>query len=229
MPNPPAVDRPTRVWDLPTRLFHWLLATAIVFSIVTAHIGGDVMAWHFRSGYLIFGLLVFRLVWGFVGGRWSRFASFIYAPSTVLRYLRGQAGAEEHLDVGHSPLGSFSVFALLALLVAQVGTGLLSDDDIGNTGPLNRFVSNKTAGVATAWHGDIGQWLLIALVALHIGAIAYYRLRRGKDLLGPMISGDKALPPGTPAAADSGASWLLAAAIGGIAAVLVSWVVSLGG
>src|SRR5438045_720920 len=100
MPEPAAADlSPVRVWDLPTRLFHWLLAAAVIFSLTTGWL--DALAWHMRSGYLIFGLLVFRLVWGLVGGRWSRFTSFVYAPGTTLRYLRGQARADEHLDVGH--------------------------------------------------------------------------------------------------------------------------------
>ena len=92
--------RKVRIWDLPTRVFHWLLAAAVICSVITAKIGGNAMAWHFRSGYLILTLLAFRLVWGLVGGRWSRFASFIYSPATLLRYLRGQARPEEHLDVG---------------------------------------------------------------------------------------------------------------------------------
>ena len=228
MPTPPA-ERPTRVWDLPTRLFHWLLAATLVVSVISGHVGGNAMIWHFRCGYLVFTLLTFRIVWGFVGGRWSRFLSFVYAPGTVLRYLRGEVRADEHLDVGHSPLGSLSVFTLLVLLVVQVGTGLVADDDTGNTGPLNRFVRNATAGSATGWHADVGQWILLALIALHIGAIAFYRLRRGRNLVPPMISGDKALPDGTPATTDNAGTRLLAAAVAAAAAALVAWVVSLGG
>ena len=111
--------RLVRIWDLPTRVFHWVLALAALGSVITAKIGGNAMAWHFRFGYLIFTLLAFRILWGIFGGHWSRFRNFIYAPATVLRYLRGQARPEEHLDVGHSPLGAGSVFALLTVLMLQ--------------------------------------------------------------------------------------------------------------
>ena len=94
-----------RVWDLPTRLFHWVLAACVIGSVVSAKIGGNAMVWHFRLGYVVFTLLAFRLLWGMVGGRWSRFGSFVYAPATLLRYLRGGSRAEEHHEVGHSPLG----------------------------------------------------------------------------------------------------------------------------
>jgi cytochrome b len=120
-----STNSPIRVWDLPTRLFHWTLALAIVGSVVSAKVGGNAMTWHFRLGLLALALVAFRLLWGVVGGRWSRFASFIYAPATVLRYLRGQAAPGEHLDVGHNPLGSLSVFALLAIVAVQVTTGLI--------------------------------------------------------------------------------------------------------
>ena len=109
MPDPAL--KPVRVWDLPTRVFHWLLALAIIGSVVSAKIGGVAMVWHMRLGYLVFTLLAFRLLWGLVGGRWSRFGSFLHAPATTLRYLRGQHRSAEHLDVGHNPLGSFSVIA----------------------------------------------------------------------------------------------------------------------
>ena len=141
-----------RIWDLPTRLFHWLLAVSIIALVVTAKVGGNAMEWHFRLGYAVLALLVFRILWGLVGGRWSRFASFAYGPGTVLRYLRGRSRADEHHEVGHSPLGSLSVFALLGFLALQVATGLVADDEIATVGPLNRFVSGSLASQATGWH-----------------------------------------------------------------------------
>jgi len=130
----PTASRVVRVWDLPTRLFHWLLAAAVTAQVVTGHVGGAAMTWHFRTGYCIFALLVFRLVWGLVGGHWSRFANFIYGPASVLRYVRGQHRSDDLFHVGHNPLGSASVFAMLALLSLQVATGLVADDDAGNAG-----------------------------------------------------------------------------------------------
>src|SRR6185436_9816575 len=90
---------PIRVWDLPTRVFHWVLASCVIASIVSAKIGGNAMVWHMRLGYVVFTLLIFRLVWGLIGGHWSRFANFIYSPGAVLRYLRGASASHEHHDV----------------------------------------------------------------------------------------------------------------------------------
>lgn len=228
-PEPAPALAPVRVWDLPTRLFHWVLAAAIVGLVITGQVGGNLLVWHFRLGYLVFGLLVFRLVWGFVGGRWSRFASFVYAPGTVLRYLRGGSRPDDGVDVGHNPLGALSVFALLALVAVQVGTGLVADDEIATTGPLNRFVASATGLAATAWHKELGKTLIIVLVLLHVAAILFYRFRKDLNLVRPMLTGDKALPAGTPGSADTLGTRLLAVVVAAAAAALVAWVVSLGG
>jgi cytochrome b len=229
MPAPSAAATAVRVWDLPTRAFHWLLAAAVIGLVITGKIGGGAMVWHFRCGFVVMGLLLFRLLWGFVGGHWSRFVRFAYGPGALLRYLRGQSQPGEHHDVGHSPLGALSVFALLALLAVQVGTGLVADDEIANVGPLNRFVSGATATSATAWHKDYGQVLLIVLVLLHVAAIGYYRWKKGRNLVRPMLTGDKPLPADTPAATDSAATRMLAMALAAGCAALVTWVVRLGG
>jgi len=224
-----------RVWDLPTRTFHWLLALTVTGLVVTGSIGGAAMTWHFRLGHVALALLVFRLVWGLVGGRWSRFSSFIYAPGTVLRYLRGQARPGEHLDVGHNPLGAGSVFAMLAILLVQVGTGLISDDEIASVGPLNKYVATATGVAATAWHKNYGEAIILTLVALHVAAIVFYRLRKKVDLIGPMVSGDKAMPGAAPAAAavpasrDDARTRLLALAVALAAAGLSWWVMRQGG
>ena len=217
-----------RVWDLPTRLFHWTLALCVVGSVVSAKIGGNAIFWHMRLGYVVFTLLAFRLLWGFVGGRWSRFASFLYSPATLWRYLRGQGRAGEHLDVGHSPLGAGSVFALLLFLAAQVASGLFADDEIATTGPLNKFVSTATGLALTSYHKTGGQRVLIGLVLLHVLAIMIYRVRRKKDLVGPMVRGDKLLPPGVPASADSLATRALAALLLAACGAGVAWLVALG-
>lgn len=218
-----------RVWDLPTRLFHWLLAAAVVAQVVTGNIGGNALTWHFRIGYCILALLGFRLLWGFIGGRWSRFSSFVYAPRTLLRYLRGDHRPGDHFEVGHNPLGSGSVFMMLGLLALQVATGLVADDEIANVGPLNQFVASATAASATAWHKGIGKGLLIALVVLHVGAIVYYRIRKGRSLVRPMITGDKLLPAGVPGSEDSRLSRIRAAALIVVWAGIVTAIVRLGG
>lgn len=228
-PLKPAASAPVRVWDLPTRLFHWLLALAIVGLVVTGQIGGNLMVWHFRLGLAVGALLVFRVLWGLVGGRWSRFASFLYSPASVLRYLRGQPRPDDHFEVGHNPLGSGSVFALLGALAVQVASGLVADDEIANVGPLNRFVSSALASQATSWHKDGGKLLLIVLVLLHVGAIVYYLHRKKLNLVRPMVTGDKPLPAGTPASRDSLATRALALALATACAAGAVWVNGLGG
>jgi cytochrome b len=220
---------PVRVWDLPTRLFHWALVACVIGLIVSGNVGGNALVWHMRLGLLVGALLLFRIVWGLVGGRWSRFANFICAPATVLRYMRGQARPGDHFEVGHNPLGSFSVFGLLALLALQVASGSMADDEIATTGPLNRFVSIATASLATGWHRGLGKALVVALVLLHVAAIVYYLRRKKQNLISPMLTGDKVLPAGTPASTDNLVARGLAALLFAACAGLAAWVASLGG
>lgn len=180
-----------RVWDAPTRLFHWLLAACVIGLVISAQIGGTAMEWHFRLGYTVFSLLLFRAVWGLVGGHWSRFRSFLYTPGQVLAYLGGR-GDPNH-SVGHNPLGAFSVIALLGFLFLQVGSGLISDDEIAAAGPLTRFVSSELVSMATFYHKEVGKLILLTLVALHLLAIAFYRVKKGENLIKPMLTGDKTL------------------------------------
>ena len=217
-----------RVWDLPTRVFHWLLAAAVVGLVITGKIGGNALVWHMRLGLLVGALLLFRIVWGWVGGRWSRFASFIYRPDAVMRYLKGDHRPGDYFEVGHNPLGSFSVFALIAVLMLQVATGLVADDEIATVGPLNKFVATATGLLATGWHKNYGQWIVLTLVALHLGAIGYYRWR-GSNLVTPMVTGDKHLPAHVPAADDSPARRTLALLVVALCATAAVWVARLGG
>ena len=182
----------TRVWDLPTRIFHWALVFCVFGLLITGFRGGDAMSWHYRFGYSVLTLLLFRLVWGIVGGRWSRFASFIYAPSNILRYLKGQ-GEPMH-SVGHNPLDAVSVFVMLALLLAQVSTGLISDDEISAAGPLTKFVSNATVSLASGYHVTIGKLVVIFLIVIHVVVILFYLYKKQENLIKPMLHGDKLLP-----------------------------------
>ena len=215
--------RPVRVWDLPTRMFHWTLVLSVTGLVITGHVGGNALVWHMRLGLLVLTLLSFRVLWGLVGGRWSRFASFVRGPATLLRYLRGPRRAGDHFEVGHNPLGALSVLAMIAVLALQVGTGLVADDEIATTGPLNRFVANATGLAATGWHKDAGQWLLIALVVLHLGAIAFYRWR-GTHLVRTMITGDKLLPGDVPASADNWPRRLLALVLAAACGAGALWI-----
>jgi cytochrome b len=197
---------PVRIWDLPTRVFHALLAVLVTAAIVTAEIGDDWMPWHLRCGEAVLALLAFRWIWGLVGGRWSRFASF----------LRGRAGDAER--IGHNALGALSVWAFLVLLSVQVATGLVADDEVDTTGPLNAHVGTRLAKRASRWHAGWGADLIFALIALHLLAIAWYTWRKREPLLRAMWRGDKPLPPDTPASRDDRASRLLALAIAAAAA-----------
>jgi cytochrome b len=218
-----------RVWDLPTRIFHWSLAACFVGLVITGSLGGNAMVWHFRLGYTVFTLLLFRLVWGFAGGRWSRFAAFLYSPATSLAFLRGQRRPEH--TTGHNPMGALSVFAMLGFLAAQVATGLISDDEIAFAGPLTRFVSNASVSLATTYHKDIGRLILFALVALHFVTVLLYWWKKQENLIKPMVRGDKVLAEGTlvESSRDDSASRLTGAIVFVFCAGLVTWVVRLGG
>ncbi len=218
MPHPPQPLKKIRVWDLPTRIFHWALALTVLGLAVSGLVGGNAMVWHFRLGYSVLALLLFRIVWGLVGGRWSRFAAFIYTPQSFIAYLKGR-GKPEH-TIGHSPVGAGSVFAMLGFLLAQVATGLLSDDEIAFAGPLTRFVSNATVSLATNYHANIGKWVLLGLVLLHLMAIIYYQ-RRKHPLVAAMLHGDKVVLTAAPSSRDDAlsraAALLVLAACGAVA------------
>jgi cytochrome b len=218
--------KPTRVWDLPTRVCHWALALCVIGLFITANIGGDAMLWHYRLGYSVLALLLFRLVWGIVGGKWSRFSSFIYSPASIVRYLKGQ-GHPLH-SVGHSPLGAFSVFTMMAMLLAQVSTGLISDDEISAAGPLTKFVSNATVSLASSYHVNFGKILIAFLVVTHIIVILFYLLKKRNNLIKAMLHGDKLLPASMPASTDTAATRSLALLIFTVCIAAVYWLVSLG-
>ena len=216
---------PVRIWDLPTRIFHWLLALLVVGQFVTVTIGGNAMVWHMRSGYGVLTLLLFRLIWGLVGGHWSRFSAFLFSPRTLLGYAKGQ-GPE---SPGHSPLGALSVFALLGALSLQAGAGLFSDDEIAYSGPLTALVSSHRVDQATWFHSEVGKFIVLALVVLHLLAIGFYTLRKHKTLVRPMVHGDKLLDEAVPSSRDDAASRVLALVILGACAMAIAALVRWGG
>jgi cytochrome b len=211
--------RRIKVWDLPTRIFHWLLVALIVAAVATAKIGGSAIDWHGRIGLAILGLFVFRIVWGIIGSRHARFAAFAPTPSSVSAYLRGQ-----WTGVGHNPLGAISVFALLALIGLQLGTGLFGNDDIAFDGPLSKLITKELSDRLTGIH-KFSINFLIALIALHIAAVAFYSLVKKNNLVRPMITGWKDLRPGENDTAESAGGGARAAII----AVLVALATVYGG
>ena len=214
-----------RIWDLPTRLFHWTLALCVIALVVTANVGGNAMVWHLRLGHTVLALLLFRLCWGLVGGRWSRFGAFLYRPARLVAYLRGRG--QESDEVGHSPLGALSVFAMLAALLAQASTGLFADDEIAFSGPLTHLVSNTWVSNATGYHTQWGKLLVLLLVVMHLLAVAVYVWRKKRPLVRAMWRGDKQLPATTPAARDDGATRLGALLLALGCAALSWWIASL--
>jgi cytochrome b len=173
------------VWDLPTRLFHWLMVLSIIGSYFTAQPGTDWMPWHMRLGYFMIGLLVFRLIWGLIGPRHARFVNFIKGPTSIIAYLKGACQS-----VGHNPLGAGMVVLMLVLLLVQVTTGLFSTDDIAYVGPYNPSVSHGLAERLTGIH----HWnfnLILAAVVLHLCAITFYTFVKKERLVPAMIHGHK--------------------------------------
>ena len=214
-----------RVWDLPTRIFHWALVLCVIGSVTTAQIGGGAMTWHFRCGYAILSLLLFRLVWGVIGGQWSRFNAFIYTPKVTWAFVRGQTKAEH--SIGHSPTGALSVLALLAVLFAQVFSGLTSDDEITSAGPLVSFVSGTWVSNATWYHANVGKLILLGLIALHVAAILFYQVAKRQNLVRPMLDGDKDVAVPAPASKDTFTTRAMALAILMACSLLVAWIAGL--
>ena len=167
------------VWDFPTRVFHWALAVAVVVSFVSVRM--DEMEIHFVSGGVILTLILFRVMWGLWGATTARFLQFAPLPSRIKAW---RAGGE----IGHSPWGALSVFALLGALGAQAGSGLFTDDGIYLTGPLRDYVSSGTANTATKFHARLSD-VIFALVLLHLAAIVFYTLVKKSGILLPMLTG----------------------------------------
>jgi cytochrome b len=204
------------VWDVPTRLVHWLLAALIGFSWWSVH--NDHTDWHIWSGCAVLTLLVFRLCWGFLGSSTARFANFVRSPSVVRDYLRGK-----WRGVGHTPLGALSVLALFGALAVQVGLGLISEDEVGlYLGPLARLVSSDTSDRARDLHET---WfnVVLAVILLHVAAIIFYRVR-GKHLTKPMLTGRTRLDPGVQPMRPG--KWWVALICLGVSIGIVRWVIA---
>lgn len=210
---------PMRVWDAPTRLFHW----AIVLLVVTSYVSVE-MNWmqvHLLSGYTVLTLLLFRIAWGFVGSDTSRFSKFLGSPLAGLRHLAQFTRREPDTEVGHNAAGGWMVMFLLLLLAVQAGSGLFSNDDGATEGPLARFVSKDTSDWLSGIHG-ISFWVLLGAIGVHVVVIFLYLIVKKHDLIRPMFSGKKRLPAAT--RAPRMASPLLALVVLAMSAALV-WVI----
>ena len=202
------------VWDLPVRLFHWLLAAAFGVSWASAEAGW--MEVHFYSGYAVAALLAFRLAWGFAGPRYARFSSFVAGPRRVAAYLRDWARGTAPEPAGHTPAGGWMILLLLALLALQVASGMVNSHDGLDAGPWYWAASPELRDLAEDVHEVVFD-LLLALVALHIAAVLAYLARPGVNLVAPMFSGRKlTTEPGIPGSRLPLALLLLAAAAAGV-------------
>jgi cytochrome b len=178
------------VWDLPLRMFHWLLALLVTVSIVSAQIGGNAMQIHLRSGYTILTLVLFRILWGFFGGTHARFASFVRGPAAAIAYLKSLRGKSAGRHLGHNPAGGWSVMLMLLVLLIQAVTGLFSNDDISTEGPLAKLVGKAWSDRITEIH-SVNVVVLYVLIGLHLAAIAFYFFRKRENLVTPMFTGLK--------------------------------------
>ena len=222
------VNKPTRknapsrngvaIWDLPVRIFHWLLVLLVLSQLVTASIGGNAMQFHAFGGYAILALVVFRVLWGFLGGTHARFRDFVRGPRAVMQYAGSILHGPHATHRGHNPLGGWSVLAMLGSLLMQAATGLFANDDVMMEGPLAKHVSGRASEIATAIH-DVNAVVLITLVAVHIAAVLFYLLAKKENLIAPMITGCK--QSATPNESTRyGSAWIAALLLGCSAAAV---------
>jgi cytochrome b len=208
------------VWDLPTRLFHWLTVVLVLTAYVTQRLNW--MNFHARAGTALLALLLFRLFWGFLGSETARFARFVTSPRTALHHLAHVFRREPDAQIGHNPAGGWMVLLLLALLLGEVLTGILDNNDVADAGPLTYLMPAWLANAITGLHAVLWDALLAAVV-LHLAAIALYAVAKGHHLLRPMLTGRKPLPaPATPPRIASSVLALGVLAASAIAAALLA-------
>ncbi len=190
-----SVGRKITVWDVPTRVFHWLAVLLVVAAYATARLNWA--DWHAYAGYALLAALLFRLLWGLFGSETARFSSFLVSPRAAARHLVHALGRERDLQVGHNPAGGWMVLLLLALMLGETLSGLYVGNDIAEEGPLSERVPPPVANLIQALHDRFVWDALLAAIAIHLLAILAYAAVKRHNLLLPMITGRKRLPPGT--------------------------------
>jgi cytochrome b len=211
-----------KVWDLPVRLFHWAIVVLILFAWGTQEF--DHMEWHVWIGYTILTLLLFRIVWGFVGSDTARFSRFLRSPVAALRHLAHLSRREPDREIGHNAAGGWMVLVMLALIGVQAGTGLFSNDDGNTEGPLMHLVSKDQSDWLSHIH-SVNFKLIEAVIVLHVLAIVVYAVLKRHNLVRPMVTGTKLIPSGAGAPRLVSPVW--AAVTLAVAAGVVAWVVRL--
>ena len=216
-----------RTWDLPLRIFHWLLVVLFGAQLYSGKTGGNLMTWHMYGGYEVLTLVIFRILWGFAGGSHARFRDFVASPAAAWRFARRLLSSASAHSVGHNPLGGWMVLAFLAAFAVQAATGLFANDDIASEGPLAVLVSKDVSDRLTSVH----KWnfkLLWVLVALHVAAVLYHRLVKKEDLIRAMFTGVKHVPDAVASASGTtrhpsyGVAAILFAAAGAVVFLIVN-------
>ncbi|MDE1902575.1 MAG: cytochrome b/b6 domain-containing protein [Alphaproteobacteria bacterium] len=206
------------IWDAPTRLFHWL--TAILVAAAYATWRFDQMDWHIWVGYALLALVIFRLLWGLFGSETARFAAFLAPPRAAFVHLAHLFRREPDREIGHNPAGGWMVLVLLALLLGEALSGLYVNNDVADPGPLTQIVPARISNLIDALHTYL-WWTLLAAVTLHVLAVALYRMAKGQNLVLPMVTGRKTLPPEMRAPALAGPLRMLLVLGGSLIAVAV--------
>jgi cytochrome b len=214
-------ERRVRIWDVPTRLFHWLLALLILAAYLSHEF--STIQRHMQVGYVVLTLVGFRLLWGVVGSETSRFASFVPTPRWTAGYVRGLLAGRPPKTVGHNPLGSLLIYLMLALVAFQAITGLYANDGIFSEGPLAKLVGDDTSDLLTDWHTQ-SFWVLVGCIAVHVTANVVAELVFRQPLIRAMITGAKPVPADQPAPRLRPAWWALPPLV--IAAAVVWYVVT---
>jgi cytochrome b len=211
------------VWDIPIRIFHWLIVALVVAAYATWRLNW--MVWHGWIGDAVLTLLLFRLLWGFFGGETARFSGFLASPGRVVQHLKTWLRREPDHQVGHNPAGGWMVVLLLALLLVETLSGVYVANDIADEGPLTEIVPARAANAIAASHAIVWDVLLAAIV-LHVLAIAGFAAVKGQNLLRPMVTGTKVLPASVaaPRAGSPTRAGLLLLACAAATALLVNLV-----
>jgi cytochrome b len=218
------------VWDVPVRLFHWLLVTSILMLFITGKVGGNYMEWHKKIGFFVIGLIAFRIVWGFVGSYHARFKNFVRGPAAVIAYAKSLFKKDSPHYLGHNPMGALSVLALIAAVGFQTFTGLFSNDDIMLEGPYASMVSKAFSDQMTSLH-HLNSNVILVLIGLHLSAIVFYAVFKKEQLIEAMLTGKKEvdtsigghLEPEMPEKArPAWLSWSIIVVVGGVVYAVVT-------
>lgn len=218
-----AESKPGIVWDLPTRLFHWTLVVLILLQYLSGEFGLLSMEWHYWLGYATLALIVFRVLWGFLGSHTSRFATFVRGPAAVARYAADSLRGRAVEVIGHNPLGGWSVLLMLISIVVQSVSGLFSSDDLTESGPFAARVSDATVKWMTRIH-SINRYVLLLLIVLHVTAVLLHWVMRHENLVAPMLHGRGRIDAVNPMRVISAWRALLLLALSAVAVgILIFW------